>query len=388
MPSPARAETGSTVAPGLIFPRSAVQRARSKSTWGSRSVLLTSTRPALRNMCGYLTGLSAPSVTEASTTRCASPRSNRAGQTRFPTFSITTTEPSGGFSAVRASRTIAASRWHPVPVLTCTTLQPAARIRSASSAVSWSPSMTPMTSSPARSLAVLSGSVVLPAPGELIRLSARMPRARSQSRFCRASSSLRASTFSPSVTVWVCQVPSSCWCRVPAPSAQPQVAHTSRHLDRDDLELLPAEHRDVRAPARAQHDRRIGLEAGAAGPAPALGGRLGDLQPGPRQAGALGGQVEAESDRVRHHAGQRADLQVHAGDRGAGQLLRDGVHHAFGDRQFVHTASRRGQQMRGSGSPTSRSTILVPPNVVLIVTSPTGSAVTSPMIAACAPSGW
>src|SRR5215813_8180243 len=95
MPSPARAETGSTVAPGLIFPRSAVQRARSKSTWGSRSVLLTSTRPALRNMCGYLTGLSAPSVTEASTTRCASPRSNRAGQTRFPTFSITTTEPSG-----------------------------------------------------------------------------------------------------------------------------------------------------------------------------------------------------------------------------------------------------------------------------------------------------
>src|SRR5262250_555084 len=67
-------------------------------------------------MCGYLTGLSAPSVTEASTTRCASPRSNRAGQTRFPTFSITTTEPSEGSSAASASRTITASRWHPVPV--------------------------------------------------------------------------------------------------------------------------------------------------------------------------------------------------------------------------------------------------------------------------------
>src|SRR5215467_2083642 len=172
------------------------------------------------------------------------------------------------------------------------------------------------------------------------------------------------------------------------PLAQPQVAHISGHLDRDDLEFFAGQHRDVRAPARAEHDRRVGLELGAAGPAPALGGRLGDLQPGARQAGALGGQVEAEPDRVRHHAGQRADLQVHAGDRGAGQLLRDGVHHAFGDRQFVHAASRRGQQMRGSGSPTSRSTIRVPPNVVLIVTSPTGSAVTSPTIAACAPNGW
>ena len=44
-------------------------------------------------MCGYFSGLSVPSVTEASTTRAASPRSNRAGQTRLPTFSMTTTEP-------------------------------------------------------------------------------------------------------------------------------------------------------------------------------------------------------------------------------------------------------------------------------------------------------
>src|SRR5215471_10862337 len=172
------------------------------------------------------------------------------------------------------------------------------------------------------------------------------------------------------------------------PSAQPQVAHISRHLDRDDLEFLAGEHGHVRAPARAQHDQRIGPELGTAGAAPAPGGRLGDLQSGAREPGALGGQVEAEPDRVRHHAGQRADFQVHAGDLGAGQPLGDGVHHAFGDRQFVHAASRRGQQMRGSGSPTSRSTIRVPPNVVLIVTSPAGSAVTLPMIAACAPSGW
>ena len=47
-------------------------------------------------MCGYLSGLSAPSVTDMTTTRAASPRSNSAGQTRLPTFSTTTTEPGAG----------------------------------------------------------------------------------------------------------------------------------------------------------------------------------------------------------------------------------------------------------------------------------------------------
>ena len=79
---------------------------------------------------------------------------------------------------------MAASRWQPVPVLTCTTRQPARRIRSASSAVSWSPSITPRTSPPARSDAVRSSRVVFPAPGELIRLMARTFLARSQFRFC------------------------------------------------------------------------------------------------------------------------------------------------------------------------------------------------------------
>src|SRR5579859_1442097 len=133
--------------------------------------------------------------------------------------------------------------------------------------------------------------------------------------------SLRASTFSSSVTVcpctcwpvscWCCscsppgwcapcscQVPSSCWCRIRSPPAQPQVAHISSHLDREDLELLPAEHGHVRAAAGAQHDRRIGLEPGAAGPAFAPCGRLGYLQGGSFQAGALGGEIEAEPDRV------------------------------------------------------------------------------------------
>ena len=50
--------------------------------------MFTSMRSAARNMSGYLSGLSSPSVTDRMTTLCASPRSNAAGQTRLPTFSI------------------------------------------------------------------------------------------------------------------------------------------------------------------------------------------------------------------------------------------------------------------------------------------------------------
>src|ERR1700733_3695619 len=56
---------------------------------------------AARNMCGYFSGLSSPSVTERITTLARSPRSNIAGQTRFPTFSIKTTELGAGLSSAR-----------------------------------------------------------------------------------------------------------------------------------------------------------------------------------------------------------------------------------------------------------------------------------------------
>jgi predicted kinase len=49
--------------------------------------------------------------------------------------------------------------------------------------------------------------------------------------------------------------------------------------------------------------------------------------------------------------------------------------------------SNTGQQIRGSGSPTSMSTIRVPPKPVFSSTSPGGSSWTRPMIAAPAPSG-
>ena len=179
----------------------ASQRSTSKSTYGSRSVLLTTTRSAAANIPGYFSGLSSPSVTEMTTTLRDSPRANSAGQTRLPTFSSTTTPPAGGCSSSSARRTIDASRWQPAPVLTCTASAPAARIRLASNSVSWSPSTTDRVSPDSR--IVRSSREVLPEPGELIRLTAQVPRASSQSRLRAASSSLRASTLTSSSTVWV-----------------------------------------------------------------------------------------------------------------------------------------------------------------------------------------
>ena len=55
-------------------------------------------------MCGYLSGLSSPSVTEKIATLARSPKSNKAGQTRLPIFSINTTEPGGGLQLGEPAR--------------------------------------------------------------------------------------------------------------------------------------------------------------------------------------------------------------------------------------------------------------------------------------------
>src|SRR5205814_180890 len=109
-PAPPVAETASVSTPGFTEWTRARHRSRSNATCGARSILLSSTSPAARNMWGYFVGLSSPSGTEATTTLTASPRSNSAGQTRLPTFSIRTTAPAGGSSSSRARATMAASR--------------------------------------------------------------------------------------------------------------------------------------------------------------------------------------------------------------------------------------------------------------------------------------
>src|SRR5215470_18191896 len=82
-----------------------------------------------------------------------------------------------------------------------------------------------------------------------------------------------------------------------------------RRLDRQDPHVATGQDGRVGAAARAQRNRPVGLELLAAGAAPAPGGDLADLQPGPGQARPLGGRAEVEPDRVGAHAGKRADLQ-------------------------------------------------------------------------------
>ena len=97
----------------------------SKSRYGSRSILLMTTSSQVRNMSGYLSGLSSPSVTEETITRTSSPTRNSAGQTRLPTFSITSRSRSCSGISGSAERTMLASRWHSPPkpgsVFSCVT---------------------------------------------------------------------------------------------------------------------------------------------------------------------------------------------------------------------------------------------------------------------------
>ena len=125
MPSPVRALTCIRATPGWTASRLRRKRSMSKSRCGSRSILLMTTSSQVRNMSGYLSGLSSPSVTEETITRASSPTRNSAGQTRLPTFSITSRSRSCSGISGSALRTMLASRWHSPPnpgsVLSCVT---------------------------------------------------------------------------------------------------------------------------------------------------------------------------------------------------------------------------------------------------------------------------
>ena len=77
--------------------------------------MLTTTSSQVRNISGYLSGLSSPSATDATIARASSPTRNSAGQTRLPTFSISSRSISSSGSAGIAERTMFASRWHSPP---------------------------------------------------------------------------------------------------------------------------------------------------------------------------------------------------------------------------------------------------------------------------------
>src|SRR5712664_2802201 len=78
-PSPRSAESWNTRSRGFTF--RAYSKKRSRSNWrcGSKSSLFRTSTSQARNMWGYFSGLSSPSVTEAITTLGPSPRSKERG---------------------------------------------------------------------------------------------------------------------------------------------------------------------------------------------------------------------------------------------------------------------------------------------------------------------
>src|SRR3954451_10472726 len=209
IPSPVVTDRGRTRTWGFSERQCPANVSSRTSTYGSRSILLITTRSATENIYGYLSGLSSPSVTDATTTLAASPRSNSAGQTRLPPFSTKTRDPRAGRSSSSARASMSASRWQPAPVLIWTTGAPALRIRSASRRVSCSPSTTAIGRLDASSVIVRCSRDVLPEPGELMRLRATMPCSASQARLWSARWSFFASravsiSTSPGSGSWTC----------------------------------------------------------------------------------------------------------------------------------------------------------------------------------------
>ena len=197
--------------PGLTWSRLARKRSSEKSRWGSRSILLTSTSSHARNISGYFSGLSSPSVTDEIIARLSSPTRNSAGHTRLPTFSITSRSISSSAIAPSAERTMLASRWHSPPkpgsVLSWVTGTCRADRRSASNEPWTSPSSTPTRTAPRPSISTRSSSAVLPAPGALIRLTTRTPARSKSARLARAIVSFASSTSVATLTLLRCTSP-------------------------------------------------------------------------------------------------------------------------------------------------------------------------------------
>ena len=168
---------------------------RSKSKYGWTSILLMTTTSQMENISGYFSGLSSPSGTDKIIALHTAPVSNSAGQTRFPTFSRMTRSAPPRSTLSSPWRVISASRWHIPPVCSWMEGIPvAAWIFTASTSLSMSASITATRILSFSRLMVRISVVVLPLPGEDIRLSRKTPRRLSSLRSSSASLSLSAKT--------------------------------------------------------------------------------------------------------------------------------------------------------------------------------------------------
>ena len=292
----------------------------SKSRCGSRSILLITTSSQVRNISGYLSGLSSPSVTEETITRASSPTRNSAGQTRLPTFSITSRSMSAerqrgqrGADHVRVEVALAAEAGvgvelghrhvqarEPVGVVGCPARRPRAR-------------------RPARRRG-------------------RAARARAGSS-CRRPGALMRFTTRDAVAIEVVAV-----------RARDRVVGVQRVLDDPDLHAVhaasstsidstssssPDDHL-ARPAADAAEQRVLRIPLAGALSAPQQRGHQHLLQPRALADRVARHQVEVERERVRHHLAQVPDPHRHERHAAPGGVLDGGVDDRAGDRELVH----------------------------------------------------
>ena len=210
---------------------------------------------------------------------------------------------------------------------------------------------------------VRSSSEVLPAPGELIRLTAVRSRGASQPRTCSASSSLRARTCSPSsqdLGLGHCRAMASWSCRAGGRGRGGGRARVSDGAQPGIGLAAPAGHTHVGSFASSTATTVSSLPATMSTSALPHAHRAGRGRPpaasSPQSRQAIRpstssisrrapstdvpavGDLEAELHRVGHHAGQAPDAHLDGDHGAAGRAFGHEVDDALGDRQLVHGA--------------------------------------------------
>ena len=231
-----------------------------------------------------------------------------------------------------------ASRWHSPPkppsVLSCTTGMCRWASRSASRLPCTSPSSTPART-PSRPWwpSARSSSVVLPAPGALIRFTTVTPWRSKSSRLARAIVLLASSASSTTLTFTRCTVPPrrSIRLRVRSPQTTVDVGAPRTTGQRN-------------AGTSTAHSARSRRSAAAPRSAPARAGALADR--------VARDDPPVEVQRVRHDLAQRADAQLDGRHLPPGGVPDDGVDDRGADRELMHRprpcAARRSSRARAS----------------------------------------
>ena len=263
--------------------------------------------------------------------RASSPTRNSAGQTRLPTFSITSRSSSSSGSAGSAERTMLASRWHsppkPASVLSCTTgtcRRGEAVGVEAALHVALEHARAHAARGPARARARAASSC--PRPGALIRFTTVTPARSKSSRLARAIVLLASSASSTTRTFTRC------------------MRCLLLDLDRLDLELVAADAPSTAAPRarraaeRGHVDRPLARARRRSAAAP---GRARARAARPRRAVLARDDLEVERERVRAPPGAACPTRrcTH-GHAPARRVAHDGVDDGGADRQLVHPLPR------------------------------------------------